>query len=106
MRRHHAEHLIAHGVELVVVGEVAGADDLDPRLVQAALGELLGEDAGLRAREIDERRVRIDVADALQERREVGIGERNADRFDDLSAELGEALLERGLGFGARAPIR
>jgi len=66
---------------------------------------LLGEDARLRAREVDERGIRIDVADALQERREIGVGERNADRFHDLPAELGEALLERGLSFRARSPF-
>jgi hypothetical protein len=36
---------------------------------------------------------------------EVRIGERNADRFHDLPAELGEALLECGLGFRARRPL-
>ena len=105
MRRHHPQHLIAHVVELVVVGEIARADDLDPGTGQAALGELLGENAGLRAGEIDEGGIGVEVADALQERRKVRIGQRNADRFDDLAAELGEALLECGLRFGARRPF-
>ena len=42
--RDHAEHLIAHVVEIVVVGEIAGTDDLDARIAEPALGELLGED--------------------------------------------------------------
>src|SRR5262245_50983819 len=54
VRGHHPQHLIAHIVELVVVGEVARADDPDPGTGKAALGELLGEDAGLRAGKVDE----------------------------------------------------
>src|SRR5262249_49963022 len=105
MRGDHPQHLIAHIVELVVVGEVARADDLDPGTGQAALGELLGENARLRAGEVDEGGIGVEVADTLQERRKVRIGQRNADRFDDLAAELGEALLECGLRFGARRPL-
>ena len=61
--------------------------------------------AGLRARKINERGVGIEVADALQERREIGIGERDADRFDDLAAGLDEAGLERRLRFDAGRPV-
>src|SRR5262249_48662096 len=105
MRRNDPEHLIPHIVELVVVGEIARADDLDPGTGQAALGELLGENAGLRAGEIDESGIGVEVADALQKRRKVRIGQRDADRFDDLAAEYGEALLERVLPFCARRTI-
>src|SRR5262249_17998138 len=86
-------------------GEVARADDPDPGTGKAALGELLGEDAGLRAGKVDEGGIGVDVADTLQERRKVRIGQGDADRFDDLAAELGEALLERGLRFGARPSL-
>ena len=41
--RDHAEHLIAHGVEIVVVGEIARTDDLDAGFAEPALGKLLGE---------------------------------------------------------------
>ena len=40
----HAEHLVAHGVEIVVVGQIARADDLDAGTAEPAFGELLGED--------------------------------------------------------------
>ena len=66
-----AEHLVAHGVEIVVVGEIARADDLNAGIAEPPFGELLGEDARLRAREIDERGVWIEIADALQERRKI-----------------------------------
>ena len=92
-RSDHAQHLVAHAVEAVVVGEIAGTDDLDAGTAEAAFGELLGEDAGLRAGKIDEGRVRIDVADALQERGEIRIGERDADRFDDLAAAWAKRAL-------------
>src|SRR5262249_34695213 len=65
MRRDDADHLVAQAVELVVVGEVARADDADAGLVEPALDELLGEDAGLGAGEVDEGGVRPDVSDAL-----------------------------------------
>ena len=62
---------------------------------------MLGEDRRLRAGKIDERGVRLDVSDALQERREVGIGERQADQLDDLAADLEESGFERRLGIDA-----
>ena len=100
-----AEHGVGHAGEFVVVGEVAGADDADRRLVHAALEELLGEQAGLEARKINEQRIGLVVARPLQERREIGIGERHPHGFDDLRAALGDALLERGFGFEARRPV-
>src|SRR5215471_6731420 len=82
--RDDAEHLVAHVVEAVVGCQVAWPDDLDARAGETAFGELFGEDRRLRARKVDEGRVRLEVADALQERREVRVGERDADRLDDL----------------------
>ena len=61
----HAEHLIAHIVQIIVVGEIAGPNDLDARSAQAAFGKLLGEDRRLGAGEIDKGSVGLDVADAL-----------------------------------------
>src|SRR5215471_19109597 len=86
MRRDDAEHLIAHLIELVVIGEIAGTDHLDVRLVEAAFGELFGEDSRLRAGKVDERRIGREIADTLQERRKVGVGERDAHLLDDLAA--------------------
>ena len=57
VRGDHAERDVAHVVELVVVGHVAGADQLDAGLVHAALGELLHQRrAGARGHE-DEQRI-------------------------------------------------
>ena len=45
------------------------------------------------------------VANALQKRREVRVGERNADRFHDFAADLLEARGEGGFPFDAWGPI-
>ena len=86
VRGDHAEHGVAHAVEQVVVGDVARADDLDAGLVEPALGELLDEGAALARRHEHEDRVGLDVLGALQERREVRIGERHARSFEHLAA--------------------
>ena len=78
---------------------------LMPDLPSPRSANCLAKMPRLRAREIDERGIRIEIADALQERRKVGIGERNADRLDDLAAGLQEARLERRLRFDPRRPI-
>ena len=78
---------------------------LMPELAEPRSANCLAKMLRLRAREIDESGIRIEIADALQERRKVGIGERNTDRLDDLAAGLEEAGLERGLGFDPRRPI-
>ena len=72
MRVDDAERDVAHVVELVVVGDVAGGDQLDARLVEAALAELLHERRALARRQEAEHRVGLQVGDLLQERREVG----------------------------------
>src|SRR3984957_17992239 len=77
--RNHAEHLIAHTVETIVGREVARADDPDPGLGQTALGKLFGENWRLDAWKIDECRIRLQVRDTLQVRREIRVGQRQAD---------------------------
>ena len=86
MRRHGAEHRVAHVREQVVVGHVAGADHLDARLVESTLDELLHERAALAGRDEHEQRVGLGVGGALQEGREVRIGQRHLDRRNDLTA--------------------
>ncbi len=86
VRRHDAEHGVAHPGERVVVRQIARPDDFYSGLVEAALDELLGKDRRLLARKKDEHRVGGGVARALQERREIGICERHAQRLDDLAA--------------------
>ena len=86
MRRHGAERGVAHIRQQVVVGHVARADQLDAGLVETALDILLHEGAALAGRDEDEDRVGLGVGCALQERREVRIGERHSDGFDDLAA--------------------
>ena len=76
----HADHLVARRVKSIVVGQIAGPNDLDARVGQTALGELFGKNAGLRAGEINERRIRIDIAYPLQEGGKIRISERDANR--------------------------
>ena len=76
----HADHLVARSVKRIVVGQIAGPNDLDARVGQTAFGELFGKNAGLRAGEIDEGRIRIDIADPLQERGKIRISKRDANR--------------------------
>ena len=42
-RRDDAEHLIAHSVEIVVVGEIAGSDDLDARVAEPRSANFLAK---------------------------------------------------------------
>ncbi|CCE10035.1 hypothetical protein BRAS3843_370020 [Bradyrhizobium sp. STM 3843] len=100
-----AEHGVAHVLEQVVVGDIARPDHPDAALVEAALGILLHEVAALAGRHEHEDRVRLGVLHALQERREVRIGERHLDLFDDLAAAGGEVLLERRQGVIARRVV-
>ena len=94
MRGDGAQRGIAHAVEQIVVHDVAGADDPDAALVEAALGKLLHEIAALPARHEHEHGVGPGLLHALQERREVGIHQGHLDLLDDLAAGRGEARLE------------
>ena len=104
-RGHHTEHRVAHAGKVVVIDDIAGADQLDAGLIEPALRELLGERARLPGRHEHEQRVRIEIARPLQEWREIRIGERHLDRVQDLPARLREVVGEYGGGFGARRPI-
>ncbi len=103
---HHTQHGVAHSGEVVVVDEIAGADQLDAGLVEAALGELLGEGAGLPRRHEHEQRVGAEVAGTLQEWREIGILQRHLDGLEHLPAGLGEGIREHGGRLGAGRPVR
>ncbi len=61
MRGDHAHDRVAHAVEQIVVRDVAGADHLDARLVEAALDVLLHEVAARARRHEDEQRVGLGV---------------------------------------------
>ena len=100
-----AERDVAHVVELVVVGDVAGRDQLDARLVEAALAELLHERRALPRRQEHEHRVGLQVGDLLQERREVGAAQRRADLAGDLAAVQLELALEELLGIEPGAVV-
>src|SRR5437762_5155861 len=105
VRRDDAEHHIALTGKLVIIGEVAGADDLDVGLVESALDELARERTALLAREIDERGVRCEIANALEKWREIRISERYLQLLDHLPAAGRERVRERGFRFSARRPI-
>ena len=100
-----ADDAVAHVGQVVVVGDVARADQLDAGLVEPAVDELLDEQAGLAGRDEHEQRVRIGVARPLQERREVGVGERHLEGLDHLPAGLGEAFGEHRGRLGAGRPV-
>ena len=102
VRGHRAEHGVAHAVQQVVVGHVAGADQLDAGLVEAALGVLLHEGAALAGGHEHEDGIRLGVGGALQERREIRVGERHLDR---LRRPRRRPALKRSVNdFSASAP--
>ena len=105
MRGDHADHRVAHLRQQIVVRHVARADQLDAGLVEATFGKLLHESAALTGRHEDEDGIRLGVGGALQERREVRVGERHLDRLGDLAAACLEALGKRLLGVGARCVV-
>src|SRR5215470_14164930 len=93
-----AEHRITHIGKKLVIGQITRPDQLDPGLVETALHELFGEDAGLYRRNEYEDRLRGSVARALQEWSKIRILQRHANRFYDLTAGRQVAILERRLG--------
>ena len=56
-----------HPGQIVVIDDVARTDQLDPRLIEAALRELLGKRSGLPSRHEHKQCVRVEIARALQE---------------------------------------
>ena len=98
-----AEGDVAHVVELVVVGHITRGDQLDARLVETALAELLHESGALSGGQEEEHRIGLQVGDLLQERREIGALQWRADLADDLAAIERELALEELLGVDARA---
>src|ERR1700677_702354 len=88
MGGHRAERRIADIGEEVVVGYVAGADQLDPRLVKAALDELFHEDRALTGWHKYKHGVGRVVLHPLQERRKVRVLERSTDIFRICAALL------------------
>ena len=104
-RRDDADRRRAHALEQVVVGDVAGADEPDAGLLQAALVELLHHREALAGGHEHEQRVGLRVLRALQERRVVGVAQRRLDRLDDLAARRLEHRHERLFGVEPRAVV-
>ena len=75
MRGDHADQRIAHAVELVIIGHVAGANDLDAGLGEFTLVDLLHEACALTRRHEEEERIRLQIFGLLQEGREFRIHE-------------------------------
>ena len=106
-RRVDAERRVADRVEDVLVGQVAGGDDPDAGLREAAIGEALHErDRFGAGRQEQEDRVRLRVLDLLQVRREVRVLHRHAHLADDLAARRGEGLLELAFRVVAGTEVR
>src|SRR3989442_652030 len=98
----------AHGLELGVLSDVAGADQLDAGLAQAERGVGLDRRRGVVAgRDEDEEHVRFLVLGALEEGREVGYraGAAHRDPVDHLAAIPLEGALERGQAVLARREV-
>ena len=105
VRRHGAEGGVADVGEKIVIGDVAGSDQLDARLVEPALDELFHEDGAEARRHEHEHRVRLVVGHALEERREVRVLQRHADLLGDRAAALFEGVAEPFLGVDARSVV-
>ena len=105
MGGHRAERRIADIGEEVVVGYVAGADQLDPRLVEAALDELFHEDRALTGRHKYKHGVGRVVLHPLQKRRKVRVLERYADLFRNRAALLLERIGKPSLGIDSGSVV-
>ncbi len=100
--RDETERPLAHRLQHAVVGQVAGADQLDTRLLQTALLVPLDEGDRLAPRRDEhEHRLRLRVLDSLQIRREVRVLQRRAHAVDHLAAGGLERLHECALGVDA-----
>src|SRR5665213_2223104 len=108
MRRHgHADGEIRQVLQIVLVARLGARQQLDLGLVEPQIVEGLDEGDRLRSpRDEGEERLRLLIEDALEERREIRVLEREAHAVDDGAARLGEGKLERGFGVDARAVIR
>ena len=80
-------------------------NSLIPDLVEPALDELPHQRGRLTGRDEHEETIRRRVAGPLQERREIRVLQRDSQRFDDLAARPGKAVLEEGLEVVAGSEI-
>src|ERR1035437_9434073 len=96
MRGHRPDRGVTHARQEIVIGHVAGSNQLSAGLVQTTLSKLLHKAAALARGHEDEDRVWLGVSGALPERGEVRIGERYSDGFSHRTAGRLEAL---GKGF-------
>ena len=78
MRAHDAERWLPDRIQQIVVEHVAGAYQVDPRLAQSALGELLEYGGAFAGWDEDEQGIGLGVLHALQERRVIGAPQRRA----------------------------
>ena len=86
VRGDHAERHVAHVVELVVVGDVAGADQRMPALSSPRSANCFMKAAPWPGGQEHEHRVGLGVAHLLQERREIGAAQRRAQLVEHLAA--------------------
>jgi hypothetical protein len=100
-----AKYRVAHVVEQVVVGDIAGPEQTYAGFVKTALGELPHQGCGLAGRNEDEDAVGAGVAHALEERREIRIEHGHPQRKDHLAAGSRECLPEIRLGVVAGGKV-
>src|SRR5206468_2183439 len=107
IHRNDADGGVAHALARLVFGQLAHAEHFRRLRVDAALGERLADRGRLHAaRYEDEDGRRVHVPGALDERREIRIGHREAYRAHHLPARILEAALEALLGVMARTVVR
>ena len=106
MHGENAERDVAHVRQLFVGGDVARPDQLDARLVEPEVGEVLHHRGRrLAGRNEHHQAVGLRVLHALHIGRPVGVLQRHAHLAEDLAAAGGERLLECFLGVVARAEV-
>src|SRR5579863_9593552 len=91
-RGNDAKQRVAGSRQIVIIDNVARADQLDAGFVEPALGELPGKRARLTGRHEHKQRVRMKIGSALEERRKIWIGKRHLQRVEDLAAALRKML--------------
>ena len=94
VRSDHAIGHFAHAVQNIVIGDVAGTDQLDARFVHAALGELLHQRSTCARGHEHIDRIGLQITYFLQEWGKVGVAHGHAQGVEHLAAIEDQAVLE------------
>src|SRR6185437_9222465 len=100
-----AKQRVAGARQVVVIDDVAGADQLDAGFIEPPFGKLASKWTGLARRHEDKQRVGMKIGGTLQERCKVWIGKRNLERLKNLATRLGKMLGENLSRLCAGRPV-